>query len=211
MKFTKLTMSAILATAGASVLAQQAPAVPDPAKGQSTATTICAACHAPNGNAIAPTFPKLAGQHYDYLVKQLANFKVQPGAQAADRENAQMLGFASMLTDEQARDVAAYFAGQKLEPAAATNKTTFALGQQIYRAGVAAKGVGACAGCHGPTGAGIPGQYPRIGGQWPEYVEAQLTAFRQGVRKNNPTMADVAGRLSDSEIKAVADYVAGLR
>ncbi len=211
MKFTKLTMLAIIAAAGASAYAQQAPATPDPVKGQAMGSTVCAACHGADGNALAPTFPKLAGQHYDYLVKQLNNFKVQPGAQAQERENGQMLGFASMLTDEQVRDVAAYFASQKLAPAAAANKDTFALGQKIYRAGIPAKGVAACAGCHGPTGAGIPGQYPHLAGQWPEYAEAQLIAFRQGVRKNNATMADVAGRLSDAEIKAVSDYVAGLR
>ncbi len=211
MKFTKLTMLALMAAASAGAVAQQAPATPDPTKGQAMATTVCVACHAADGNAIAPTFPKLAGQHYDYIVKQLTNFKVQPGAQAPERDNAQMLGFASMLTEDQVRDVAAYFSSQKLQPASAANKDSAELGQKIFRAGIASKGVAACAGCHGPNGGGIPGQYPRIGGQWSEYAEAQLTAFRQGVRKNNPTMADIAGRLSDVEIKAVADYVAGLR
>lgn len=207
MKFTKLTMLFLLIAAGAGAQAQQAP---DPVKGQASAA-VCAACHNADGNAIAPTFPKIAGQHFDYIVKQLRNFKVQPGAQVAERENAQMAGFAAMLTDEQVRDVAAYFASQKLQPAAAANKATYETGRNIYRAGLGAKGVGACGGCHGPTGAGMPGQYPRIAGQWAEYTEAQLLAFRQGVRKNNPTMADVAARMSDAEIKAVADYVAGLR
>ncbi len=210
MKFTKLTMLAVLAAASAGAYAQQAPAAPDPVKGKAMAA-VCAACHAEDGNSIAPTFPKLAGQHYDYIVKQLTNFKVQPGAQAAERENGQMLGFASMLTEDQVRDVAAYFSSQKLQPAAANNKDTYELGRNIFRAGIPSKGVAACAGCHGPTGGGVPGQYPRIAGQWVEYTEAQITAFRQGVRKNNATMADVASRLSDAEIKAVSDYVAGLR
>lgn len=210
MKFTKLTMLALLTAAGTSALAQPASARPDPVKGQAAAA-VCAACHNVDGNSATSAFPKIAGQHYDYIVKQLSNFKVQQGAQAAERENAQMVGFASMLSDEQVRDVAAYFSAQKLQPAAATNKDTYALGQRIYRAGIPSKGVGACAGCHGPTGAGIPGQYPRVSGQWVEYTELQLTAFRQGARKNNATMADLASRLSDSEIRAVSDYVAGLR
>lgn len=210
MSFMKLTMSALMLAASVGAAAQQTGQRPDPAKGQ-VAAAVCAACHNPDGNSAAPTFPKIAGQHYDYIVKQLNNFKVQPGAAAAERENGQMLGFASMLTDEQIRDVAAYFASQKFEPAAANNKDTYELGRKIFRAGIPAKGVAACAGCHGPSGAGMPGQYPRVMGQWPEYTEAQLVGFRQGTRKNNSTMTDVAARLSDVEIKAVADYIAGLR
>jgi len=209
MKSMKLKMLAALALVCAGANAQQA-SHPDPVKGQATAA-ICAACHNLDGNPAVSAFPKLAGQHYDYIVKQLTNFKVQPGATAAERENPQMLGFASLLTDEQVRDVAAYFSSQKQQPASALNKDAYELGKKIYRAGIAAKGVAACTGCHGPSGAGVPGQFPRLGGQWPEYAEAQLVAFRQGVRKNNAIMTDVAARLSDTEIKAVADYVAGLR
>ena len=210
MSFMKLTMSALMLAASVGAAAQQTAPRPDPAKGQ-VAAAVCAACHNADGNSAAPTFPKIAGQHYDYIVKQLNNFKVQPGATAAERENGQMLGFASMLNDEQIRDVAAYFSSQKLEPATANNKDTFELGRKIFRAGIPAKGVAACAGCHGPSGAGIPGQYPRVMGQWAEYTESQLVGFRQGTRKNNSTMTDVAARLSDAEIKAVADYIAGLR
>lgn len=211
MKLTRLTILAACALAIANAGAQQANAPrPDPAKGQA-ASAVCAGCHGADGNALANTFPKLAGQHYDYIVKQLYNFRIKPGATAAERENAIMLGFASTLTDAQIHDLAAYFSAQVQTPAIAAHPETVELGRKIYRAGIAAKNVPACAGCHGPTGAGIPAQYPRIGGQWPEYTESQLTNFRSGARHNNAAMMTIASRLSDAEIKAVADYVAGLR
>ena len=122
-----------------------------------------------------------------------------------------MAGFAATLSDEDMRNLSAWFASQKLKPAAARNKDTVELGQKIYRGGIAAKSVAACAGCHSPNGAGIPAQYPRLGGQFAEYTEAQLVAFRQGARKNSAQMSAIAARLSDAEIKAVSDYIAGLR
>jgi cytochrome c553 len=111
------------------------------------------------------------------------------------------------------RSVAAYYAAQNLRPAAASNKDRAALGQKVWRGGISAKGVAACAGCHGPDGAGIPGQYPRLSGQFAEYVDAQLKLFRAGARVNDPNgmMRGVAARMSDEEIKAVAEYAAGLR
>ena len=109
------------------------------------------------------------------------------------------------------RNVAAYYAGQKLKPSAAKSKESVELGQKIYRGGIASKEVPSCAGCHSPNGAGIPAQYPRLAGQYADYTEAQLVSFRQGVRKNSAQMSTISARLSDVEIKAVSDYVAGLR
>jgi len=190
----------------------QGAAKPDPAKGQEVATQVCAACHAADGNSIGAANPKLAGQGYEYLHKQLVNFKPQ-GGKKAERDNAVMAGMLANLTPAQLSDVAAYYAAQKLKPAAAKDKELAALGQKIYRGGNAVSGVAACAGCHGPSGAGMPAQYPRIAGQFPEYVEAQLKAFRAGTRANDPNgmMRAVVGRMSDREIQAVAEYVAGLR
>lgn len=200
-----------LLMAAAPALAQSKAAKVDPAKGQQIAAQACAACHGADGNSGSPANPKLSAQHADYLYKQLLNFKVKEGAKEAERANAVMAGFAAGLSDEDARNVSAWFASQALKPAAAKNKDIIEAGQQIYRGGIASKNVPACAGCHGPAGAGIPAQYPRLGGQFAEYTEAQLVAFRQGVRKNSAQMAAVAARMSDAEIKAVAEYVAGLR
>jgi cytochrome c553 len=190
----------------------QAPAKPDAAKGQSIASQVCAACHAADGNSAAPVNPKLAGQFYDYLHKQLVNFKSQDGKKAA-RDNPVMAGMVANLSAADMQNVAAYYASQKLKPALAKDKELAALGQKIYRGGNAATGVAACAGCHGPAGAGIPAQYPRVSGQFAEYVEAQLKAFRAGARANDPNgmMRGVAVRMTDREIQGVAEYVAGLR
>ena len=187
------------------------PARPDLKRGAQIAQDVCAACHAADGNSTTPVNPKLAAQHADYLAKQLSDFKVKAGAKEAERANAVMAGFAAMLSDADIRSVAAWFESQKLKPSAAKNKDMVELGQRIYRGGVASKGVPACAGCHGPSGAGIPAQYPRLQGQFAEYTEAQLVAFRQGERRNSTVMTAVADRLSDREIKAVSDYIAGLR
>ena len=194
----------------ACVSAQEAK--PDAAKGQGIASQVCAACHAADGNSIGAANPKLAGQGFDYLHKQLRNFKPQDGKKA-ERDNPVMAGMVASLKAEDLKNVAAYYSGQKLKPAKATDKELAALGQKIYRGGVSASGIPACAGCHGPSGAGIPVQYPRIAGQFAEYVEEQLKAFRAGTRTNDPNgmMRGVAVRLNDREIKAVAQYVAGLR
>ena len=191
--------------------AQPAPAKIDPAKGQQIASQVCVACHGVDGNSTSPANPKLASQHPEYLAKQLQNFKVKQGAKDAERASAVMAGFALQLSEEDVRNVAAHYAAQKLKPAAAKNKDSVELGQRIYRAGIASKEVPACAGCHSPNGAGIPAQYPRLAGQFGEYTESQLVAFRQGARKNSAQMTAIAARLSDVEIKAVSDYIAGLR
>jgi cytochrome c553 len=187
-------------------------AKPDLAKGEQLAKQVCAACHAADGNSDAPANPKVAGQHAGYLYKQLANFKAQEGKKAA-RENALMAGMVAPLSEPDMRALAAYYASRKLKPAAASDKELAALGQKIWRGGIAEKNVAACSGCHGPDGAGIPGQYPRLAGQFAEYVDAQLKLFRAGGRANDPNgmMRGVAARMSDAEIKAVAEYAAGLR
>lgn len=171
----------------------------------------CASCHGPGGNSVGAANPKLAAQHASYIYKQLSNFKPQAAGAKPSRENAVMNSMAANLSTLDMQDIAAYLATQTLKPAVAKNKDTVALGQKIYRAGITEKGVPACAACHSPNGAGIPAQYPRLGGQFAEYTAAQLTAFKQGVRKNGPMMTTIAARLSEQEIQAVSDYIAGLR
>jgi cytochrome c553 len=210
---SRIVASVVFATSlGTACAADQAAPVakPDPAKGADIVNKQCAACHAADGNTIGNAYPKLAGQHAQYLIKELTNFQVVPPATVPDRPNAMMGGMVSALSDDDKRNVAAYFEGQSLKPSAAKNKDTLELGRKIYRAGDTERNVPACAGCHGPTGAGIPAQYPRLGGQWFEYTKAQLEAFRSGARHNNAAMSTVAARLSDTEIDAVADYIAGL-
>jgi len=184
----------------------------DAAKAQSIAAQVCAACHAADGNSIGPANPKIAGQIPEYLHKQLVDFKAQGGKKAA-RENAVMSGMVANLSEADMRNLAAYYSGQKLKPAAAADKELAALGQKVWRGGNAQTGVPACAGCHGPTGSGIPAQYPRVAGQYAEYIATQLRAFREGGRANDPNgmMRGVAARLSEREIKAVAEFAAGLR
>jgi len=176
-----------------------------PAPGDAKATVGCAACHPADGSRGAATYPLLQGQHPEYLVKQLNEFK------GGQRKNAVMSGMAAPLTPEDIRNVSAFYATKKAKDGFAKNKDTVALGEKIYRGGIAKKMVPACAGCHGPSGSGIPAQYPRLGGQHADYVKAQLTAFRQGERGNNPSMASIAANLSDKEIDALSDYIAGLR
>ena len=184
----------------------------DPAKGQAIAAQVCAACHMADGNSAQAANPKLAGQIPEYLYKQLSNFKPQ-GDKKPERENAIMAGMVANLSDADMRNVAAFYAAQTLHPEAASDKALAALGQKIYRGGNLESGVAACAGCHGPTGAGMPAQYPRLSGQFAEYVEAQLKGFRAGARDNDPNgmMRGVAARMTDREIKAVSEYIAGLR
>jgi cytochrome c553 len=203
--------AAALALVSAGLAFAQAPAKPDLKRGEQIATQVCASCHGVDGNSGSPANPKLAGQHSEYLYKQLTNFKVKAGAREAERVNPIMGAFATALSDADMRSVAAHYASQKYKPAAAKNKDAVELGQRIYRAGIADKGVPSCAGCHSPNGAGIPAQYARIGGQYGEYTESQLIGFRQGVRKNSAQMTSIASRMSDQEIKAVSDYIAGLR
>ncbi len=191
--------------------ASPALAKPDVAKGAEKAGQICVACHGPGGASGIPQNPSLAGQGADYIVKQLTNFKGLPKKDQA-RNNPIMTAQAAMLSDADMRNLGAYYAAQPPRILAASSKESASLGQQIYRAGIADRGVPACAGCHGATGAGLPSQYPRLGGQHKDYTEAQMKAWRSGERANDPNamMRTIAARLNDREIAAVSDYVAGL-
>jgi len=184
----------------------------DLAKAQNTANQVCAACHAADGNSTAPANPKIAGQIPEYLHKQLVDFKPQGGNKPA-RESAVMQGMVANLSEADMKNLAAYYAGQKLKPAAAADKTLALAGQKLWRGGNPASGVPACSGCHGPAGAGMPAQYPRLGGQYAEYIAAQLKAFKEGARANDPNgmMRGVTARMTEREIRAVAEYAAGLR
>ena len=207
---TRVTLSAIgaslLLSASVAVASEAAKpaAKPDLAKGQATSTNVCAACHTNDGSRGSPANPILQGQHPEYLVKQLTEFK------SGKRVNAIMTGMASALSEEDMKNVAAFYAGKQAKPGFAKNKDLVTLGEKIYRGGIADRSIPACAGCHSPTGAGIPAQYPRIAGQHGDYTEAQLVAFRGGVRNNSAQMTGVAAKMNDKEIKAVSDYIAGL-
>jgi len=219
--FVKSLFIALLAVSAAASAAEEkkpaaaVPAAPkvDPAKGgalfgdgdAARGLPACVSCHGAGGNSTISVNPKLAGQHEGYLYKQLVNFTT------ADRNQAVMTTYAKMLTDEEKHNVAAWLATQAEKPGAAKNKDTVELGKKIYRGGIAERSVPACASCHGAAGAGIPVQYPRIAGQHQDYTVAQLALFKANGRKNSPQMSVIAKRMSDDEMKAVADYVAGLK
>jgi cytochrome c553 len=219
--FVKSLLVALLAVAGSASAAEEkkpahaeaaAPKV-DAAKGGSLFETgdnarglpACVSCHGAGGNSTISVNPKLAGQHEGYIYKELVNFTT------ADRNQPVMTTYAKMLTDEEKHNISAWLATQAQKPGAAKNKDTVELGKKIYRGGIAEKNVPACASCHGAAGAGIPVQYPRIGGQHQDYTVAQLGLFKSGGRKNSAQMSTIAKRMSDEEMKAVADYVAGLK
>ncbi|HRQ58141.1 MAG TPA: c-type cytochrome [Azoarcus taiwanensis] len=177
------------------------------------AETVCAACHGLDGNSVLPENPKLAGQIPEYLFKQMRDYSSIEG-EAPARVNAVMNGMIVMVPDDETkRALADYYAAQELKPESATSLDTIELGQQIWRAGIASKGVPACAACHGPAGAGMPAEYPRISGQFAQYTLTQLQAFRELERANDPNemMRDIALKMTDAEMRAVADYAAGLR
>lgn len=176
-------------------------------KGGAIAGQICVACHGADGNSPLPMNPMLAGQHPEYLYKQLTHFK------SGDRKNAVMFAMVANLSEADMRDLAAFYASQKAKSTAANDKELVARGQRIYRGGIADNNVAACAGCHSPNGAGIPVQYPRLAGQHAQYTSMQLQAFRTGDRGNDPNgmMQVVASRLSDKDIAALAEYISGLR
>lgn len=206
MKTAAIVLSSLLlATTAFASSAPAAPAKPDLAKGGAIASQVCAACHTADGSRGSPANPILAGQHPEYLAKQLAEFK------SGKRKNAIMQGMATPLSEDDMRNVAAFYASKTAKPGFAKNKDTVVLGEKIWRGGIADRSIPACAGCHGPTGSGMPVQYPRLGGQHGDYVEAQMVAFRSGARANNAVMTGVAAKMNDKEIKAVSDYIAGLR
>jgi len=197
------------ATAGAQAApAAAAPvmaAKPDLVKGEATFTAVCAACHGADGNSGTPAYPKLSQQHPEYLVKQLQEFN------SGKRKNAIMQGFAATLSDSDMKNIAYWATSKTAKPGFAKEKELVTMGERIYRGGISDRQVPACAGCHSPSGSGIPAQYPRLSGQHSEYTAAQLTAFRDGVRTNSLQMNQVAAKLNDKEIRAVSDYIAGLR
>jgi cytochrome c553 len=225
--FVALSFFALTGITGLANAADAAPAAPmaeakaavpgkpkvDPAAGEalysagdaSRGVVACITCHGPKGQSATGTWPKLSAQHAAYTSKQLRNFK------EGTRANPVMMGMAATLTEQDMNNIAAFLVKQEPSLGVAQNKETIELGQSIYRGGIAAKGVPACAACHSPTGAGIPNQYPRLGGQWAEYSYTQLVAFGNGTRKNGPMMTTIAGKMSDLEMKAVSDYMAGLR
>jgi cytochrome c553 len=200
-----LTSACVLFAASAVAADATAPGLPDLARGQVLSAQVCGACHLADGNRGAPANPIIAGQHPAYLEKQLTEFK------SGKRASAVMKAMAAMLDESDARSVAAFYASKQPKPGFAKNKDLVALGEKIYRGGIAERQVPACAGCHSPNGAGIPAQYPRLAGQHGEYVQTQLKTFRSGERANSAPMMAIAARLNDREIQAVADYVAGLR
>jgi len=214
--FVKSLLLATLAfsNAGAAEAPHGAPAAkPDAAKGATLYDSgdaarglpACLSCHGANGNSSIAVNPKLSSQIEAYTHKQLVDFTTP------NRQHPVMTTYAKMLTEEEKRNVAAWLAVQKAKPGAAKNKDTVELGRKIYRGGIAEKGVAACASCHGAAGAGIPVQYPRLAGQQQDYTVAQLISFRNGTRSNSPQMTALSQRMSDAEMKAVADYIAGLR
>ncbi len=199
-----------LATAAAPAAA---PVKADPAKGATLYDSgdaarglpACVSCHGAAGNSTIAANPKLAGQIGAYTHKQLVDFTTP------NRNNPIMTPYSKMLTDEDKRNVSAYLAAQLPKQGAAKNKDIVELGKKIYRGGIAATGVAACASCHGAAGAGIPAQFPRLAGQHQDYTVAQLQAFKGGARKNSAQMTTLAKRMSDEEMQAVADYIAGLK
>ncbi|HSV82317.1 MAG TPA: c-type cytochrome [Ramlibacter sp.] len=198
------------APAGAQPAAAAAPAAAtpgkvDPALGEAKYTATCAACHGADGNSGTPANPKLAQQHPEYIFKQLQEFK------SGKRPSPVMQGFAAQLTEADMKNIAAFVGSKKAKTGFAKDKELVALGEKIYRGGIGGRQVAACAGCHSPNGAGIPAQYPRLSGQHADYTAGQLVAFRDGARKNSAQMTQIAGKLNDREIRAVSDYIAGLR
>lgn len=183
-----------------------APAAPKPdaARGQQLGSTVCAACHGADGNSTNPAYPRLAGQNAGYIAAQLAAFK------SGARQNPIMQGMAAGLSPEDMQNVGAYFAAQKPGDMFAHDKAAAQRGEQIWRAGIKAQGVPACASCHGAAGHGIPAQYPRLAGQYPDLTMAWLKAYASGARQN-AAMNLVAAKLNDNDIKALAEYASGLR
>ncbi|MGD2119256.1 MAG: c-type cytochrome [Chromatiales bacterium] len=172
-----------------------------------TKSAMCAACHGADGNSINPIWPNLAGQHANYIAKQLSEFK------SGARQDATMQGMAAALSEQDMADIGAYFASQQAKGGQAAADQV-AKGEMIYRAGIQAKGVAACTACHGPTGQGVqPSAFPAVSGQHSAYVEKQLKDFAAGARNNdaNQMMRNIASKLSPAEMTAVAQYMQGLK
>lgn len=198
--------SALISLLAVSLFASPAHAAGD-AKAGETKAQACAACHGPNGNSSVPNFPKLAGQHAGYTAKQLADFK-----KGETRSDPIMAGQVASLSDQDMADIGAYYAKQSVSMGQADEKLAV-LGEKLYLGGNQEKGLTACIACHGPTGAGNPAaNFPLVSGQHTEYLVKALKDFRDGKRSNdmNGMMRDIAGKMSDQEIQAVASYISGL-
>lgn len=208
-----LLLLALIAGPALAAVPALATAQNDMERGRKIATEVCAACHGADGNSPTAVNPNIAGQHADYITLQLAHFK------AGVRANAVMLGMATPLSADDMRAVALYYSRQKPKGLAAKDIELVKAGQALWRGGDAATGVPACSACHSPTGAGIPKSYPRIAGQYADYTYAQLKAFKSGERGMDKDGKDVNGRvmhgvvkaMTDRQMKAVAEYAAGLR
>ena len=182
----------------------------DVKKGAALAQGLCAACHASDGNSVIPANPILAGQHYTYLKNQLNYFQVKEGEGKAKRENAVMLGIASGLSSDDIDNLAAYYSQQKIKPSYASNLELAKVGEVVYKAGDNSKGIPSCSSCHGPRGLGVPGQFPRISGQHATYTASTLKSYKNGSRANNKQMMEISSRLTEAQINALAEYLAGL-
>lgn len=206
--FARLLIATFVLAANSLALANDplaAPTKADAAKGGALYGAVCTSCHGADGNSGAPIYPKLAQQHPEYIAKQLGEYK------SGKRANAIMSGMAASLSEDDARNIGAFLTTKTAKPGFAKDKDLATLGEKIYRGGIADRQIPACSGCHSPTGAGIPSQYPRLAGQHAEYTTSQLTQFRDGVRLNSLQMGQVAAKLNDKEIKALSDYIAGLK
>jgi len=170
-------------------------------------SAVCAGCHGPDGNSAAPNFPKLAGMDGAYIAKQLEDFK------KGVRKDPLMAGMVAGLSRKDMDNLGAYYAGQKRSPGTASSSAdSIKKAGLLYRGGNPVSNVPACMGCHGPAGAGVPARYPAVSGQHAAYSQKQLMDFKSGTRSNDGgVMGPIAARLSDADIKAVSEYMAGLR
>lgn len=203
MIYTRFGLTVILSLALSLPLAAHAG---DPSRGQQL-SQACAACHGPGGNSVNPEWPKLAGQHAEYTYKQLMDYKT------GRRENALMVGQVANLSEQDMRDLGAFYARQQISPGTA-DETLAERGERIYRGGIPSAGVAACSACHGATGRGNPAAaFPKVAGQHARYSADQLRYFRSGQRANDNgrMMRNLAVRMSDADIQAVSEYMAGLR
>lgn len=207
-----LALAALFAAGFSAHAAESAAIKPDLEKAKSIAESVCVACHGADGNSPTSTYPIIAGQGAGYLFKQLTEFKAAEGKPAI-RKNDIMAGMVAALNIEDMKSLAVYYSQQKLKPSAATDVKLANAGKALWRKGDFERGIPACAGCHGPNGAGIPSQYPLLAGQYAEYTATQLKNFRSEDRSNDPErmMRTIADKLSDKHIKALSDYIAGLR
>ena len=207
----KLVLIIAAALASSTALANQPPAAVvvkgDPKQAEATVNQVCAACHAVDGNSASPVNPKLAGLNYEYINKQLLNFK------SGERKSPVMSGIVANLTAQDLQNLAAYYSAQQPKYAKAKDQALALLGQKVYRGGVQGSGVPACASCHGAQGQGIPTQFPRLAGQHSDYIYAELNKFRTGERANDGAkmMRAIAMKMTDADMRAVATYIQGLR